>query len=65
MFYIDLYWEHIKNDFLSETTMPSLDIWYVATPHQGSHVYHWLIYGKHEKIFLTEIIRPRALIFGM
>ena len=33
---------------------------------QGSHVLHRLILEKHRKIFLTETIRPKALIlFGM
>ena len=31
----------------------------------GSHVLHWPILGKHEKIILSETIWPRALIFGM
>ena len=34
-------------------------------PFLGSHVLHRLIRGKHEKIFLSETIRPRAIIFGM
>ena len=32
---------------------------------QGSHVLHRLIQEKHEKIFFSETIMPRALIFGM
>ena len=32
---------------------------------QGSHVLHRHIKGKHEKVFLSETTRPRALIFGM
>ena len=31
----------------------------------GSHILHMLILGKHEKIFLPDTKRPRALIFGM
>ena len=31
----------------------------------GSQVLHRLLLGKHEKIFLSETTRPRALIFGM
>ena len=35
-------------------------------PPPGSHVLHRLIYGKTlKKFFLSETIRPRALIFGM
>ena len=34
-------------------------------PPLGSHVLHWLILGKHEKIFLSETARPKALICGM
>ena len=32
---------------------------------KGLHVLHRLIEGMHEKIFLSETIRDRALIFGM
>ena len=34
-------------------------------PPRGSHVLHRLYRGKHEKIFLSESIWFRALIFGM
>ena len=35
------------------------------SPPQVSYVLLRLIWGKHEKIFLSETLRPRALIFGM
>ena len=34
-------------------------------PPLGSHNLHRPILGKHEQIFLSETIRPRALIFSM
>ena len=34
-------------------------------PPWRSHSLHRLMLGKHGKIFLSETIRPRALIFGM
>ena len=34
-------------------------------PPRGSHVLHRLKKGKHEKIFLPETTRTRALIFDM
>ena len=34
-------------------------------PPRWSHVLHRLILGKHEKIYLYEITRPRVLKFGM
>ena len=34
-------------------------------PPAGSHALHRLNGEKHEKIFLSETIRPRAMIFGM
>ena len=32
---------------------------------QGSHVLHRLIQEKHETIFLSEAVSPKALIFAM
>ena len=34
-------------------------------PARGSHFLHGLYREKHGKIFLSETIRPRALIFSM
>ena len=81
MFYIGLYKEKHEKIFLSETTGPralSLDIWYVASPSGRSNygpgakigpvagvTFYIGLYRKTQKIFLSETIRPRALIFGM
>ena len=34
-------------------------------PPWASHVLHRLIFGKHEKVFFSEITRHRAFILGM
>ena len=62
MFYIGLYWEKHEK-MLSETT--KLGALILGMEHQRSHVLHRLVLGKHEQLFLSENIRPRALLFCM
>ena len=40
--------------------------WAKKRPSPGGHMFYIVLYReKHEKIFLSETIRPRAMIFGM
>ena len=79
MLYIGLKREKHEKIFWSEThKAQSHDIWYVASscglcpwgikwPHPGGHILYIGLYyrEKHGKIFLSETIRLRALIFGL
>ena len=81
MFKICLYREKHEKKFLSETTMPRalilgmkhhlLNLYqvcsnYISGAHSRGHMFYIGLYRiKHEKIFLSETIRLRALIFGM
>ena len=80
MLYIGLFREKHENIFLSETTRPGAMIfgmkhylvvlklypWRQRWPHPGGHMlYIGLSREKHEKIFLSETIRRRAMIFGI
>ena len=81
MFYIGLYRENMKKSSFRKPKAKSLDIWYVASPSghlpslfnfdpgvkngPASHVLYRLIWGKQEKIFLSENTKSGALIFVM
>ena len=80
MFYIGLYGENHEKIFFSETTrhwydaspsepLPSLFKLYPRGQNRHSpwgHMFYMDLYReKHEKVFLSETIWPRDLIFGM
>ena len=80
MLYIGLYREKHETIFLSETTRPRALIFsknhhlvnlyqvcsnYAQGAKRGHMFYIGLHRDKHEKIFMSETVRLRALIFGM
>ena len=80
LFYNGLYWEQHEKIFLSDTTRPRallfgmkhhlVNLYQVCSNYspgaKNGHMHYIDLYrGKHEKIFLSETTRPRAMIFGM